>query len=96
MSSMDIPKTLTLEQIIALKELLKEPTTKEVLRKESLSKYHKSAKGIKARKEAQARYYKNKKGEREKKKTEKLQDKINKLEKDLAKLKTQLMNLSVE
>ena len=96
MSTMDIPETLTIEQIVALKKLLKKSATKEIMRKVTLSKYHKSEKGIKARKEACKRYYKKGKGEREKKKTENLQNKINKLEKDLEKLKNQLITISVE
>tara|TARA_R110001606_G_scaffold381770_1_gene543181 strand:- start:140 stop:427 length:288 start_codon:yes stop_codon:yes gene_type:complete len=94
MSSMDIPETLTIEQIVALKQLLKKSATKETMRKVTLSKYHKSEKGIKARKEAQLRYYKKGKGERERKKKEKLQNKINQLEKDLEKLKNQLITMS--
>ena len=88
MDSLNLPQTLTADQIIQLKELIK--INKKVIRKSTIAKYHKTEKGKAALKAATAKYYKKKKKARTLKT---LQDKIAKNKLDFEELQLKLIDL---
>ena len=88
MDSLNLPQTLTADQIIQLKELIK--INKKVIRKCTIAKYHKTEKGKAALKAATAKYYKKKKKARTLKS---LQDKIAKNKLDFEELQLKLIDL---
>ena len=88
MDSLNLPQTLTADQIIQLKELIK--INKKVIRKSTIAKYHKTEKGKAALKAATAKYYKKKKKARTLKS---LQDKIAQNKLDFEELQLKLIDL---
>jgi|TARA_R110002110_G_scaffold113481_1_gene281761 hypothetical protein len=94
MSAMELPETLSLEQINQLKKRLQSCESKKLMRKATLDKYHKSAKGKKARSEAQMRYYWKIKIKKQKKTQEELRKRIDKAQKEVQDMLQQLDQLS--
>ena len=88
MDSLNLPQTLTADQIIQLKELIK--INKKVIRKSTIAKYQKTEKGKAALKAATAKYYKKKKKARTLKT---LQDKIAQNKLDFEELQLKLIDL---
>ena len=86
-----LPENLSLEQIKELRIRLKSNDTKKILRKATLEKYHKSAKGKQKRSEAQMKYYWKMKLKKQKKQDLKTQ--IDKAQTDLDALQKQLSEM---
>tara|TARA_R110000796_G_scaffold237337_1_gene357313 strand:+ start:106 stop:387 length:282 start_codon:yes stop_codon:yes gene_type:complete len=91
---MELPETLSLEQINQLKKRLKSDDAKKLLRKATLDKYHKSEKGKKARSEAQMRYYWKIKIKKQKKAQTDLQKRIEKAQQEVKDMLEELDQLS--
>jgi len=91
---MELPETLSLEQINQLKKRLKSDDAKKLLRKATLDKYHKSEKGKKARSEAQMRYYWKIKIKKHKKAQTDLQKRIEKAQQEVKDMIEELDQLS--
>ena len=91
MNTMNIPDVLTIEQIIYLKNKLKNNTTKKQLTSASVKRYFHSDKGKIARKAASAKYYRKKKKQ---KTINAMEDELKKMEAHIAALKSKLLEQS--
>ena len=91
MDTLNLPETLTIEQLKKLKKLISSSENKKTMTKATLRKYHLSEKGRKKRSEAQMRYYWKKKAEKQQNKQEELKKQIDKAELELQSLKDQLI-----